>query len=81
MTRYLAADNYRRNLLRLGWSEADLGDGGSDALVDAIVAWGDADAVAGRVREHLDRGADHVSVLMLGEDWVGDLERLAGVLW
>ncbi|MFH1105289.1 MAG: TIGR03620 family F420-dependent LLM class oxidoreductase [Actinomycetota bacterium] len=81
MSRYLAADNYRRNLLRLGWSEADLGDGGSDALVDAIVAWGDADAVAGRVREHLDRGADHVSVLMLGEDWVGDLERLASVLW
>lgn len=80
MARYLAADNYRRNLLRLGWTEADVSEGGSDPLVDALVGWGDLDAVAARIREHLGLGADHVSVQMLGDDWLGDLEELAGVL-
>ena len=80
MSRYLAADNYRRNLLRLGWTQADVSDGGSDALVDAIVGWGDVEAVAARVSAHLDAGADHVSVQMLGDHWLGDLERLAAVL-
>lgn len=78
MAPYLALDNYRRNLLRLGWPEADLADGGSDALVDAIVAWGDVPAVKQRIDDHLERGADHVSILMLGDDWLTDLEELAG---
>jgi len=81
MARYLAADNYRRNLLRLGWTEADVADGGSDALVDAIVGWGDRDAVAARIREHLSRGADHVSIQVIGERWMDGLERLAEVLF
>ena len=38
---------------------------GEDAAVDALVAWGDADAVVGRIREHLDAGADHVAVQVL----------------
>jgi probable F420-dependent oxidoreductase len=80
MRGYLTLDNYRNNLLRLGWSEGDLADGGSDALVDAIVAWGDAATVAERITGHLERGADHVSVQALGDDWLGDLERLASAL-
>jgi probable F420-dependent oxidoreductase len=80
MERYLVADNYRRNLLRLGWSEADVAEGGSDDLVDAIVGWGDVETVAARVEDHLARGANHVSVQMLGDDWLGDLETLASVL-
>jgi probable F420-dependent oxidoreductase len=64
---YLALDNYRNNLLRMGWDESELADGGSDALVDAIVARGDAATVARRVEAHLAVGADHVSVLVLGE--------------
>jgi probable F420-dependent oxidoreductase len=59
---YLALENYANNLRWLGWSDDDLADAGSDALVDALVAWGDADTVAARVREHLDAGADHVCV-------------------
>jgi probable F420-dependent oxidoreductase len=59
---YLTLPNYARNFLRLGFSEDDLVDGGSDALVDAIVAWGDAGAVLARVRAHLDAGADHVAI-------------------
>jgi probable F420-dependent oxidoreductase len=57
---YLAAPNYVENLRWLGWGDDDLVDGGSDALVDAVVAWGDEAAIAERVRAHLDAGADHV---------------------
>jgi len=81
MERYLLLDNYRRNLLRLGWSEPDVAAGGSDALVDAIVGWGDAAAVAARAREHLDAGADHVSIQPLGDAWgLDELEALASAL-
>lgn len=63
--RYLRLDNYANNLRRLGWSDEDLADDGSDALVDAIVAWGDESAVALRVQAHLDAGADHVCIQAL----------------
>ncbi len=59
---YLGLANYRNNLLRLGFAEADLDDGGSDRLVDALVAWGDEKQIEARIREHLDAGADHVCI-------------------
>lgn len=62
---YLALDNYRNNLLRLGWSERDLEGDGSDDLVDAVVAWGTVDDIRDRVVAHLEAGADHVSVQVL----------------
>ena len=49
----------------LGFAEEDLADGGSDAFVDALVAWGDAERIRARVRAHLDAGADHVAVQAL----------------
>jgi hypothetical protein len=55
---YLAQPNYVQNLRELGFTDADLEPaGGSDALVDALVAWGEAEAVVARIREHLDAGA------------------------
>jgi probable F420-dependent oxidoreductase len=57
---YLSLPNYVNNLMRLGFTEADVTDGASDRLVDALVAWGDADRIAARVREHHQAGADHV---------------------
>ena len=66
MATYLTLPNYTNNLRRLGWTDADLADGGSDKLVDAIVAWGDEAAIVARVRDHLDAGADHVCVQVLG---------------
>lgn len=67
--RYLALENYRKNLARLGWSAADLdADGGSDRLVDAIVVHGGAAEAKRRVEEHLGRGADHVCVQLLQAD-------------
>lgn len=62
---YLRLDNYRRSLLRQGFTDDDLADGGSDRLVDALVAWGDADAIAARVQAHLDAGADHVCLQVI----------------
>jgi probable F420-dependent oxidoreductase len=62
---YLALEHYRKNLLRLGWSEADVAGDGSDALVDAVVAWGGVSAIQARVAAHLAAGADHVSVQVL----------------
>jgi probable F420-dependent oxidoreductase len=81
MTGYLALDNYRRNLLRMGWGDAELDGGGSDEVVDAIVGWGDAAAVADRLRGHLDAGADHVSIQPLGDPFgLDQLETLAAEL-
>jgi hypothetical protein len=55
------------NLRRFGITDDDLADGGSDRLVDTLVAWGDADAIRARVQQHLDAGADHVAVQVLEE--------------
>ncbi len=62
---YLGLVNYTSNLRRLGWSDDDLSGGGSDALIDALVAHGSADEVAARLTEHLDAGADHVAIQLL----------------
>jgi hypothetical protein len=81
MKRYLELDNYVNNLRRLGWSEPDLAEGGSDKLVDAIVAWGGTSAIKSRIDEHRKRGADHVCLQVLRADPAGsattDLERIA----
>ncbi|WP_285101375.1 TIGR03620 family F420-dependent LLM class oxidoreductase [Promicromonospora sp. MEB111] len=59
---------YRNNLRRLGFDDDDLVPGGSDRLIDAVVARGDVDSIQARVRAHLDAGADHVAVHVLGSD-------------
>jgi probable F420-dependent oxidoreductase len=68
MQTYLALPNYVRHLDRFGFQPADLEGGGSDRLVDAIVAWGDVDAVVKRVRARHEAGADHVCVQVLDAD-------------
>lgn len=68
LARYLVLPNYRSNWLRLGFSEADLANGGSDRFLDAMVAWGDAAALRKRVQEHLDAGATHVCIQPLRPD-------------
>jgi probable F420-dependent oxidoreductase len=66
VARYLQLPNYTNNLLRHGLTEDDLRDGGSDRLLDAIVVTGGVEAVAERIREHRDAGADHVCLQVLG---------------
>lgn len=65
---YLSQPNYRRSLIRQGFAEAHLDDGGSDLLIDAIVAWGDIKSIVARIRSHHDAGADHVAVQLLPAD-------------
>jgi probable F420-dependent oxidoreductase len=64
---YLALANYANNLRRFGWNDADLAGGGSDRLIDAVIAWGDVDAIVRRVRAHLDGGADQVCIQLRGD--------------
>jgi probable F420-dependent oxidoreductase len=64
---YLALPNYANNLRRLGWSDEDIANDGSDRLLDAVVAWGDVDAIVARVKAHLDAGADHVCIQLRAE--------------
>jgi probable F420-dependent oxidoreductase len=81
---YTGLPNYRNHWLRLGFSAEDLGRGGSDRLAEALIVHGDEQAVRGRVQQHLDAGADHVCLQVLGEDptdlRLEDLARLAAAL-
>jgi probable F420-dependent oxidoreductase len=65
---YLTLPNYTNNWLRLGFEEADFSNGGSDRLIDAVIAWGDLKTVMNRIREHHAAGADHVCVQVLTDD-------------
>ncbi|MGH9045787.1 MAG: LLM class F420-dependent oxidoreductase, partial [Acidimicrobiales bacterium] len=64
---YLNLPNYANNIRRLGFGDEDFADGGSDRMVDALVAWGDEAAIMARVQEHRDAGADHVCLQVLSE--------------
>lgn len=79
---YLDLANYVNNWKRLGFGDEDVAKPGSDRLVDAVVAHGTVDAIAARLKEHLDAGADHVPVQVLtGPDkLVPALAELAGPL-
>jgi probable F420-dependent oxidoreductase len=82
---YLTLPNYTANFKRAGFEDADLADGGSERLVDSIVAIGDEATVARRVGEHLGAGADHVCVQVVhpgGDEYLAREEwrRLAPAL-
>jgi len=80
---YLGLVNYTSNLRRLGWGDEDLSGGGSDALIDALVAHGSGEQVAARLDEHFRAGADHVVVQLLtasGADPMDGYRELARAL-
>ncbi|MEX0868172.1 MAG: TIGR03620 family F420-dependent LLM class oxidoreductase [Nitriliruptoraceae bacterium] len=68
LARFFGRDNYRRNLHRFGITDAAMDDPIDDALVDQLVAIGGVDALAARIQAHLDAGATHVAVHLLGDD-------------
>jgi probable F420-dependent oxidoreductase len=68
MALYLAIPHYAAMLRPLGFSDLDLAGGGSDRLVDAIVAWGTPEALRARVAAHTAAGASHVCILPLRTD-------------
>jgi probable F420-dependent oxidoreductase len=68
MELYLSLPNYTSNLNRLGFEDDEIKNGGSDRLVDTIIAWGDVDAIVERVDEHIAAGASSVCVQVLNGD-------------
>ena len=79
---YLNLSNYLNNWKRLGFTDKDVAKPGSDKLIDAVVAHGTADDIAKRLTEHLDAGADHVTIQVLGgwDKLLPTLTELAGPL-
>jgi probable F420-dependent oxidoreductase len=81
---YLGLSNYANNWRRLGFTDADLRKPGSDKLIDAVVAYGTPNAIATRLNDHLEAGADHVTIQVLGagseDKLVAGLSELAGPL-
>jgi probable F420-dependent oxidoreductase len=83
LTAYLRLPNYTKNWREDGFGDDDFADGGSDRLVDALIAWGDADAIAARVRAHHEAGADHVCIQPVVRDFdraLAELRELAPTL-
>ncbi len=79
---YLNLSNYLNNWKRLGFTDDDIAKPGSDKLIDALVAHGTPEAIAARLTEHLDAGADHVTIQVLGgwDKLLPTLTELAGPL-
>jgi len=65
---YLPLPNYRNNFIRIGFSHDDFENGGSDRLIDSIIAWGDEAAIRRRIQAHWDAGADHVCIQSVPAD-------------
>ncbi len=89
LTVYFSLPNYTNNWKRLGFTDDDIADGGSDRLIDSLVAWGDEAAIARRVQEHFDAGADHVCIQVVTDaprgagfprdEWLALAPALAGL--
>jgi probable F420-dependent oxidoreductase len=71
LARYLTLDNYRNSWLWMGFTEADLADGGSDAWIDQMVLWGSVSKVKEGLRAHFEAGATHVTIQPVHDD--GDI--------
>jgi probable F420-dependent oxidoreductase len=81
---YLSLPNYTNNLRTFGFGDDDIGGGGSDRLIDAVIPWGDTESVAAAVRAHHDAGADHVCIQVVadrGQEFpLAEYRELAGAL-
>jgi probable F420-dependent oxidoreductase len=81
LANYVQLPNYNNNLRRIGFGDDDFANGGSNRLVDALVAWGSPEDIAARVTEHRDAGANHVCVQVLGSQVLGDPSSLPRAEW
>jgi probable F420-dependent oxidoreductase len=76
---YMGLPNYVNNWRRLGFTDSDFAGGGSDRLIDAVIAWGDEKAIRARLDEHGQAGADHICVQAIGSTPLPD-ERVLSLL-
>jgi probable F420-dependent oxidoreductase len=72
---YLELPNYRNSWLRQGFAERDFADGGSERLAEALVAWGNEEAIRARVEQHLSAGANQICVQVITESPLEELQR------
>lgn len=80
---YLGLSNYVANFRRMGFTDDDFADGGSDHLVDSLIAHGTPEAVRDGLTAHLSAGADHVAIQLLvpdGADFLTGYRTLAAAL-
>lgn len=77
---YLGLRNYTSNLRRLGYTDDDIAEPGSDRLLDALAVHGTAEQIAEQVRAHIEAGADHLALQPLDEDYLATLRALAPLL-
>lgn len=70
MSHSLRLPNYRNSFLRMGFNHEDLENGGSNKLIDSIIAWGDEDAIRSRIQQHWNAGADHVCIQSLPREGI-----------
>jgi probable F420-dependent oxidoreductase len=75
LERYMRLPNYRNSWLRQGFNEEDLSGGGSERLLEGLVAWGTESDIRERVREHLSAGADQVCVQVVTDGPVDGLRE------
>ena len=75
LDRYMAMPNYVNNWRRFGFGDDDIANGGSDRLIDALFGWGDVEAIAERIEQHFDAGADHVCIQVLRREGAEGLPR------
>jgi probable F420-dependent oxidoreductase len=78
LTFYFTLPNYVNNWTRMGFTEADYTNGGSDRLIDDIVAWGDEAAIIKRIEQHWEAGADHVCIQTLSSSPDGKAPSASG---
>jgi probable F420-dependent oxidoreductase len=76
---YMGLPNYVNNWRRLGFTDSDFAGGGSDRLIDAVIAWGDEKAIRARLDEHRQAGADHICIQAIGSTPLPD-ERVLSLL-
>ncbi|HUY28385.1 MAG TPA: TIGR03620 family F420-dependent LLM class oxidoreductase [Candidatus Binataceae bacterium] len=62
---YLTLPNYVSSFRSQGFGDADFADGGSDRLIDGLIAWGDEQAIRNSVAAHYKAGATHVSLTVV----------------
>ncbi len=76
---YLGLPNYVNNWLRMGFTQDDVANGGSDRLIDDTVAWGDEAAIIKRIERHWEAGADHVCIQAIDADHATGEKLLASL--
>ena len=76
---YVTLPAYHRTWKRAGFDDADFQNGGSDRLIDAIIAWGDMAAIRARIQAHIDAGANEICFYPVNANELMDDGQIGGL--